>query len=112
MPSPRLVARDRDSKYGADFDGALAGLGIEAVQLPFRSPNLNAHVERLIQSVRTECLDHFIVMGTGRLDHLLADSIDYHNRQRPHSSLDFATPMGGKHPRHAPACGRGLDSPA
>jgi len=96
---PRLVARDRDSKYGADFDGALAGHGIEAVQLPFRSPNLNAHVERLIQSVRTECLDHFIVMGTGHLDYLLSEYIDYHNRQRPHSSLGFATPMGGKPPK-------------
>ena len=98
MPKPRLVARDRDSKYGAGFDDALAGHGMKAVQLPFRSPNLNAHVERLIQSVRTECLDHFIVMDTGHLDHLLAEYIDYHNRQRPHSSLDFATPMSGNAP--------------
>ncbi len=96
---PRLVARDRDSKYGAGFDEVLTGHGIEAVQLPFRSPNLNAHVERLIQSVRKECLDHFIVMGTGHLDHLLAEYIDYHNRQRPHSSQWLATPMSGKAPK-------------
>ncbi len=68
------------------------------MQLPFRSPNLNAHVERLIQSVRKECLDHFIVMGMGHLDYLLAEYIDYHNRQRPHSSLDFAMPMSGQAP--------------
>ncbi len=92
------MARERGSKYGAGFDEALAGHGIKAVQLPFRSPNLNAHVERLIQSVRKECLDHFIVVGTGHLDYLLAEYIDYHNRQRPHSSLDFATPMSGKAP--------------
>ncbi len=94
MFRPRLVARDRDSKYGAGFDDALAERGIDAVRLPFRSPNMNAHVERLIQSVRTECLDHFVVVGTRHLDHLLAEYINYHNRQRPHSSLGFATPMG------------------
>jgi putative transposase len=52
------------------------------------------YVERLIQSIEVECLDHFIVLGTRHLDHLLSEYVDYHNRQRPHSSLGFATPMG------------------
>lgn len=42
---------------------------------------------------------HFIVMGTAHLDYLLTEYIDYHNHQRPHSSLDFATPMSGKAPK-------------
>lgn len=69
---------------------------MEAVQLPFRSTNLNVHVERLIHSVCKECLDHYIVMGRGHLDGLLGEYIDYHNRHRPHLSLGFATPMSGK----------------
>lgn len=71
------------------------------VRLPLRSPNLNAHVERLIQSIQVECLDHFVILGTAHLDHLLAEYIDYHNRQRPHMSLDFATPMGRPPPTRA-----------
>ena len=95
----RVLTRDSDTKFGRPFDEAVKAHDITPVRLPHRAPNLNAHVERLIQSVRTECLDHFIVMGTGHLDYLLSEYIDYHNRQRPHSSLGFATPMGGKPPK-------------
>ncbi|HRQ73939.1 MAG TPA: integrase core domain-containing protein [Phycisphaerales bacterium] len=97
MSKPRLLLRDRDGKFAAGdgaFGKALAEAGIKSVQLPHRSPNLNAHVERLIQSIQTECLDHFVVLGTRHLDHLLDEYIDYHNRRRPHSSLGFATPLG------------------
>jgi putative transposase len=97
MAKPRLLLRDRDDKFrvgdGA-FGNALANAGIGTVRLPHRSPNLNAYVERLIQSIEVECLNHFIVLGTRHLDHLLSEYIDYHNRERPHMSLGFATPMG------------------
>lgn len=99
MAKPRLLLRDSDDKFrvgdGA-FGKALAHAGIEAMRLPHRSPNLNAYVERLIQSIEVECLDHFIVLGTRHLDHLLAEYIEYHNRERPHMSLEFATPLGRK----------------
>lgn len=104
MTRPRLLLRDRDDKFrvgdGA-FGRALTGAGIKTMQLPHRSPNLNAYVERLIQSIQVECLDHFVVLGTRHLDHLLSEYVDYHNRQRPHSSLGFATPMGRKPPVRA-----------
>jgi putative transposase len=58
-------------------------------------------VERLLQSIQAECLDHFVVLGTPHLDHLLAEYIDYFNRQRPHSSLNFATPSGRAPPPRA-----------
>ncbi|MCC6285055.1 MAG: transposase [Phycisphaerales bacterium] len=80
---------------------ALADAGIKTMQLPFRSPNLNAYVERLIQSIEVECLDHFIVLGTRHLDHLLSEYIAYHNRERPHMALEFATPMGRPPPARA-----------
>ena len=104
MAKPKLLLRDRDDKFrvGDDaFGKALAQVGIETMQLPHRSPNLNAYVERLIQSIEVECLDHFIVLGTRHLDHLLSEYIEYHNRERPHMSLEFATPLGRKPPVRA-----------
>jgi|JRYD01.1.fsa_nt_gb putative transposase len=104
MAKPGLLLRDRDDKFrvGEDaFARVLANVGIETMQLPHRSPNLNAYVERLIQSIEVECLNHFIVLGTRHLDHLLSEYIDYHNRERPHSSLEFAAPMGRKPPVRA-----------
>lgn len=106
MARPRLLLRDRDGKFaagGGAFGAALTQAGIKTVRLPHRSPNLNAHVERLIQSIQVECLDHFVILGTRHLDHLLSEYIDYHNRERPHSSLEFATPMGRPPPAHAGA---------
>ena len=104
MARPRLLLRDLDGKFRAGdgtFDRALRKCGISAARLPHRSPNLNAHVERLIQSIQVECLDHFIIMGTRHLDHLTSEYLLYHNRERPHSSLAFATPMGRPPPVRA-----------
>jgi putative transposase len=104
MAKPRLLLRDRDDKFRVEDDAfgrELAKAGIAAVRLPHRSPNLNAHVERLIQSIQAECLEHFVVLGTRHLDHLLAEYIDYHNRERPHMSLGFATPLGRPPPARA-----------
>ncbi len=104
MAKPKLLLRDRDGKFAAGdgpFGRALDKAGIETMRLPHRSPNLNAYAERLIQSIEVECLDHFIVLGTRHLDHLLSEYIHYHNRERPHMSLGFATPMGRKPPVRA-----------
>ena len=104
MAKPRLLLRDRDDKFAAGdgaFGRALGEADIKSVRLPHRSPNLNAHVERLIQSIQVECLDHFVILGTRHLDHLLSKYIDYHNRERPHMSLGFATPMGRPPPTSA-----------
>jgi putative transposase len=104
MARPRLLLRDRDGKFAAGdgaFGRALAKAGIQSVRLPHCSPNLNAYVERLIQSIQVECLDHFVILGTRHLDHLLAVYIDYHNRERPHMSLAFATPSGQRPPIRA-----------
>ncbi|MCC6675498.1 MAG: transposase, partial [Phycisphaerales bacterium] len=71
--------------------------------LPPRSPNLNAFAERLIQSIKRECLDRFVILGLCHLDHLLAEYTDYHNRQRPHSSIGFRAPTGPPPVVHASA---------
>ncbi len=90
----RVLTRDSDTKFGRPFDEALRAHDITPVRLPHRAPNLNAHVERFIQTVQDECLDRFIVLGTRHLDHLIAEFIEHYNRERPHSAIKFRTPMG------------------
>lgn len=94
QPKPDILIRDRDSKFGPEFDVAVRKHGMSALLLPPRSPNLNAFAGRLIQSNRRECLDRFAVLGLWHLDHVLAEYTDYHNRQRPHSFLGSRTPTG------------------
>jgi transposase InsO family protein len=60
---PRFLIHDRDSRYGANFDRRVRGLGIRQVRTPFRSPQANAVAERWVRSVRSECLDHLIVFN-------------------------------------------------
>ena len=91
-----LLLRDRDGKFTGGFDGCLEKAGIKPVRLPPRSPNLNAFAERFILTLKSECLDRFVVLGTGHLDHLVAEFTDYYNRQRPHSRLSFWAPIQGK----------------
>lgn len=63
------------------------------MRLPPRSPNPNAFAERFILTLKSECLDRFVVLGTGHLDHLVGEFTDYYNRQRAHSRLGFRAPM-------------------
>jgi putative transposase len=101
--TPGLILRDRDSKFGGQFGAVLRGAGIRPIVLPKQSPNLNSRVERFIQTLRGECLDRFIVLGTGHLDRLANESTDYYyNRQRPHSMLPPCTPAGRAPPEVAP----------
>lgn len=90
----RVMTRDRDTKFGRPFDEALRARKITPVQLPHLAPNLNAQVERFIQTVQVDCLDKFLVMGTQHLDHLLREFVAHYNNERPHSSIGFRTPSG------------------
>ena len=62
------------------------------VRLTHCSPNLNAHAERFIQTLQNECLDRFIVMGTGHLDHLVGEYRVHYNTERPHSGIGHRVP--------------------
>ena len=88
----RVLTRDRDTKFGKAFDGALRRQGITPVRLPHCSPKLNARAERFIQSLQGECLDRFIVMGTEHLDHLTSEYIEHYNTERPHSGIGHRLP--------------------
>lgn len=103
---PRLLLRDGDGKFSRGFDRALESAGITPVRLPPRSPNLNAFAERFILTLKSECLDRFVVLGTGHLDHLVSEFTDYYNRQRPHSRIGFRAPVQARdHRTHDPPAG-------
>jgi hypothetical protein len=67
----RLLLRDRDAKYSRSFDAVFAAEGIEVLLTPYRSPQANSHVERLIGGVRREVLDHVLILGRRHLVEVL-----------------------------------------
>ena len=88
----RYVLRDRNPKFEGSFDDIMKSIGIKPVVLPRRSPNLNAFAERVIQSVKHECLDHFVLLGEGHLNYLIHEYVDFYNHCRPHSARDHLPP--------------------
>ena len=91
--APRLLVRDRDSNYGKVFRETAAELGIEEVLCAPRSPWQNAYAERLIGSIRRECLDHVIAFHESGLRRILKSYFDYYSRSRTPLSLDKDTPI-------------------
>src|SRR5215468_11266868 len=91
--APRYLVRDRDTSYGAAVTRRLQAMGIRDRPIMPHSPWQNGHVERLIGSIRRECLDHIVVLGDRHLRHLLANYPTYYNRVRTHLALDRDTPL-------------------
>jgi len=80
----RYLLHDRDAKFSASFDAILESVGIKAVKLPARSPNLNAHCERWIRSVKTEVLSQLILFGERSLRHCLEQYVSHFHAERNH----------------------------
>src|SRR5499433_3503947 len=91
--APRYLIRDRDTSFGAAVGRRLRAVGIRDRPITRRSPWQNSHVERLIGSIRRECLDHVVVLGERHLRHLLANYAAYYNGVRTHLALDKDTPL-------------------
>ena len=90
---PRFLLRDRDSVYGGAFGSRLAALGIEQLLTPVHAPRANAVAERLIGTLRRECLDHLIVLNERHLRAVLAEFAEFYNSARPHRTLGLETPL-------------------
>ncbi len=100
---PQYLLRDRDAIYGAAFRKRVASLDFEEVLTAPRSPWQNPYVERLIGSIRRECLDHVIVLNERHLKRVLRGYFDYYHRWRTHLSLGMEAPV----PRAVQAADRG-----
>jgi transposase InsO family protein len=90
---PRYIIRDRDGAYGAAFIRRLGAMGIRDRPTSARSPWQNGYVERLVGSVRRDCLDHVVVFGERHLRHLLGSYQKYYNEVRTHLSLQKDAPV-------------------
>ena len=89
---PRYLLRDRDAIFGHDFREQILTMGIHEVLSTPRSPWQRAYVERVIGSIRRECLDHLFVFNQTSLRRTLASYFDYYHRSRTHLSLDKDSP--------------------
>jgi transposase InsO family protein len=90
--APRYLLRDRDGVYGVEFSSRVKGMGIGEVKTAPRSPWQNPYVERLIGTLRRECLDHVVVLNETHLRRLLSQYLIYYHRARTHLSLDKDAP--------------------
>jgi transposase InsO family protein len=90
---PRYLIRDRDCVYGEDFVRRVGAMGIRDRPISPRSPWQNGYAERLIGTIRRDCLDHVVVLGERHLRHLLRSYQLYYNEVRTHLSLDKDAPV-------------------
>ena len=90
--APDYLIRDRDGSYGQAVAKRLAAMGIRDHPTAPRSPWQNGHAERLIGSIRSECLDHIVVFGEAHLRRIAAAYTGYYNEFRTHLSLDKDAP--------------------
>ena len=90
--APHYLPRDRDHIYGHDFVEQVEAMRIKQVLSVPRSPWQRAYIERLIGTIRRECLDHLIVFDERSLCHHLRAFCDYYHRSRTHLALDTDSP--------------------
>ena len=90
--APRYLLRDRDAIYGKKVKRRIRSLGIDEVITAPRSPWQNPYVERVIGSIRRECLNHVIVLNERHLRRILRDYFDYYHNSRTHLSLNKDPP--------------------
>ncbi len=90
---PRFLLRDRDDIYNEYFQTPVDIMGIEEVPTAPKSPWQNPYCERMIGSIRRDCLDHVIVLNERHLYHILSDYFAYYHQARPHLSLDRNSPV-------------------
>ena len=88
----RFLVHDRDTKFCPGFDAVLGSEGIRAILTPVQAPNANAYAERWVRTVRSECLDWILILGTRHLQQVLRVYVDHYNHHRPHRGLELRPP--------------------
>ena len=106
--APRYLLHDRDTVF-TDVASTIGAMQIHEVVTAPRSPWQNAYVERLIGSIRRECLDHVIVLSAAGLRRVLADYVEYYMTARTHLSLAKDAPAS--RPRPPLSAGRIVEIP-
>jgi transposase InsO family protein len=107
--APTYLLRDRDAIYGSAFVQRVDGLGLKQKLISPRSPWQSPYVERLVGSIRRECLDRVIVFHERQLRQLLESYFQYYHKVRPHRSLDHDSPI--PRPVESPDRGKVIELP-
>ena len=84
----RYLIHDRDTKYTQAFDALLKASGVEPILLPPRSPNLNAHCERFVRSIKEEALAQMMILGERSLYYAIQEYLAHYHHERNHQGLD------------------------
>jgi putative transposase len=92
----RFLIHDRDSIFSEDVDEELKSFGLKVLRTPVQAPKANAYCERLIGTVRRECLDYVIPLGEKHLRKVLREWVTHYNQGRPHSALGPGIPADTK----------------
>lgn len=96
------LIHDLDTKFTQQFDDIFRSEGLKIKKIPFRSPNMNAHCERVVRTIKNEALDYFIVFGEDHLNHIVSSFVEYYNTLRPHQGLENV-PLSGTVPEEQTA---------
>ena len=84
----RYLIHDRDPLFTAEFLRMLGDVGVQSVKLPPRSPNLNAHAERFVRTIKESCLDRMILFGESSLRKAISEFMAHYHRERHHQGLE------------------------
>ena len=87
LAAHRVLICDRDGKWSHDIRERLGDAGIRVTQTPSRAPNANAHAERFVRSIKTECLDRIFPMGERHFRRALAEYVAHYHGERNHQGL-------------------------
>ncbi len=88
-----MIGYDRNGLNTEAFDEILRAVGIEPVKLPARSPNLNAHAERFVKSIKTESIDRMILFGEKALRHVINEYLTHYHAERNHQGIGNTIPF-------------------
>jgi len=105
--APTYLVRDNDGAYGQAFTRRIRRMGIRDRPISPRSPWQNPYTERLIGTLRRDCLDHVLILGERHLRQILTSYFSYYNETRTHLSLDKDAPL----PRAVQRCGTIVATP-
>jgi putative transposase len=88
LEGKRYLIHDRDPLFTAEFLDLLGETGVASVRIPPRSPNLNAHAERFVRSIKESCLERLVLFGEASVRRAMAQFLDHYHRERNHQGLD------------------------
>jgi transposase InsO family protein len=92
LRSKKFLILDRDAVYSSRFKSILEVSGPEILMTAYQAPNMNAHAERFVRSIRTECLDQMIFVGRASLERALGEYVAHYNGERSHQGLGNRIP--------------------